>query len=222
LKRSKLLAALAAAFFAASAQAEVITFDELAHDDPYRFVNPLTSGGFLFRTGCTNGLCLAVWGRDSLHQADPGEAAVFTNVPDMPVTMSQVGDGAFDLHSIDLADVYDQGESMTVRFDFHYKSGPSDSETVTLDHHKGLQTVVFDRSNLDHVDWTTLSGDDGTLGTQFDNVDIASVQAVPEPATAGSMLAGLLVLGAWASRGRVSRAPSRRFATASTPGPRPR
>ena len=82
--------------------------------------------------------------------------------------------------------------------------------------------LLVDRSNLDHVDWTTLSGDDGTLGTQFDNVDIASVQAVPEPATAGSMLAGLLVLGAWASRGRVSRAPSRRFATASTPGPRPR
>jgi hypothetical protein len=219
---SRLFATLAAAFFAAGAGAEVITFDELAHGDPYRFVNPLTSGGFLFHAGCNDGLCLAVWGRDSPHQADPGNAAVFTNVPNVPVTMSQVGDGAFDLHAIDLGDVYDEGSSMTVRFDFHYKSGPSDSETITLDKLKGLQTVVLDRRNLDHVAWTTLTGDDGTLGTQFDNVDIAAVQPVPEPATAASMLAGLIALGVWASRGGFSQAPSRRFAKVSIPGRRRR
>ncbi len=199
MKAIKLAAALAVAFAATGASAATITFNELAFDGYYTPVNPVTSGGYTFNNDCGQGSpCLGVWGKNSPYQSDPGFASVFVNYGNTTTTMQQVGGGAFDFFSIDLADVYNQGSVVTLQFTFNHNGGGATSQFVTLDNTPGLQTFVFGESNLDSVTWRTTSGANGW--NQFDNVN--TTPAVPEPETYALMLAGLGVVGLLARRRR--------------------
>lgn len=191
MKRTLIASLLALAMGPASAA--VINFNEVAHDGDWAsYVHPLTSGGFLFTNSNGTNDSLGVWGRNITEQADPGFAAVFVNYSQSTTTMTRVGGGLFDFTSIDLADVYNTGASVTIAFDF----GGGDLANVTLDQLVGLQTFSFNRTGLSSVSWVTVSGDNGW--SQFDNVVVdANGGQVPEPgslALLGLGLAGLAAL----------------------------
>lgn len=201
---------------ASGAQAQVIDFDELAHEDSYSLYQSILADGFQFGSAFGSD-ALGVWGRTSAYQADVGNAAVFINNGRDTVTMSQVGGGAFNFASIDFADVYNQGTTSDFRFTFNYAAGGSSSADISLDNLAGLQTFAFNQAGVSSVTWQNIGGDGGW--GQFDNVNIGLITAfpsqtdvydvslapitapVPEPETYALMLAGLGMV-AWMARRR--------------------
>lgn len=202
---------MAAALLSAAslAGASTITFNEYAFDGYYAPVAPVTSGGFSFTNSAQSyggADALGVWGRNDPSQADWGNAAIFVNYGYTTTTMTRIGGGNFDFTSIDLADVYNLGSSVTLQFTFNYAAGGFASQSVTLDNSPGLQTFAFNQSGLSSVDWVTTGGANGW--NQFDNVVVdANTAPVPEPETYAMMMAGIGVLGAVARR-RKQAAPS--------------
>jgi hypothetical protein len=100
---------------ASGAQAQVIDFDELAHEAYYVGYQTILSDGFRFDGTYGEAEQMGVWGRTQAFQADTGNASVFINHGGNTITMSQGGGGAFDFMSIDLADVYNQGIASSFR-----------------------------------------------------------------------------------------------------------
>jgi hypothetical protein len=191
---------IAAALATSGAQAQVVDFDELAHDSYYAGYQTIVSDGFQFDGSFGYTDQLGVWGRTQTNQADQGNASVFINHGGNVITMAQVGGSAFDFASIDFADVYNQGNSSTFQFTFNYAAGGSTSSQITLDNLAGLQTFTFNQAGLSSVSWQNIAGDSGW--GQFDNVNVGSIAApVPEPETYALMLAGLGMV-AWVARRR--------------------
>jgi PEP-CTERM motif len=191
---------VAAALAATGAQAQVIDFDELAHESFHASYQTIVADGFLFGGSFGHSNQLGVWGRNEGYQADRGNASVFINHGGNVITMNQVGGSAFDFASIDLADVYNAGNASTFQFTFNYAAGGSSSAQVSLDNLAGLQTFSFNQAGLSSVSWQNIAGDGGW--GQFDNVNITPIAApVPEPETYALMLAGLGAV-AWVARRR--------------------
>lgn len=194
LKRYLVGAGLAAFLSAASA---TITFDELTNSDYYVAVNPVTTQGYTFSNNCFVGAdCLGVWNTSGAETMDPGGAAVFVNYANTITKMTSSA-GTFDFYSIDLADVYNRGESVTIAFTFQYAAGGSSTTSVTLDEQVGGETFAFNQTGLSSVSWVTTGGANGW--NQFDNVNVTPV---PEPAALAMMLAGLGAVGIAARRRR--------------------
>jgi hypothetical protein len=191
MRMNKLISATALSLLGMAANAEVIDFNELAHDAFDRGVNPLVSGGYTFAcTPVSDINCLGVFGRSNAWQADPGFAAVFVGYPGAATMMTTVGGGSFDFYSIDLGDIFNSGASVTVDFSFVHSVGGTSGVTVTLDSAPGMETFTFAKTGLSSVTWVTTSG--ANLYNQFDNVATA---VVPEPQTSLLMLSGLAFMG---------------------------
>lgn len=190
---------LAAALVAASPMAQaVIHFDELAHSGRYAFVNPIATQGFVIANDCGHGAgCLGIWGRDTPLTVDPGGAAVYVNYGGSVTTMARADGAAFDFRAIDLADVYNLGESLQMLFSFEFAGGTVEQTSVQLDFAVGTQTFVFGVTGVTRVSWVTTAGNSGW--SQFDNIDTSPI---PEPGALAMMLAGLGVLGSVARRRR--------------------
>lgn len=165
-----------------AAQAQVINFDEFTKTTPgpdktgQDNYSTISSGGYLFSNECeVPDACLGVWDTDSPWQLDPGGAAVFNNYGFTTTTMAREDGGMFDLRSVDLADVYNQGTISTVAFTFHYLSGGSSSVEVELDGLPGAQTVQFNQRRLSHVSWQTVATSSNGW-SQFDNVNVTPLR----------------------------------------------
>lgn len=85
----------------------------------------------------------------------------------------------FDLFSLDLADVYNNGTSGNVELTFTDFIGTT-SQLVTLDQIVGGQTFMFNRSALSSFTMKGITTEGRWL--QFDNVAV-DVGAIPERAT---------------------------------------
>jgi PEP-CTERM motif len=202
MKFTKLVMATCLLAASAVAGAQTIDFNEFAHDGDSVGVNPITTQGFQFvNSGSSPSSSLSVWGRNSSFQADVGYASVFVNYGGSTTTMSKLDSGSFDFYSIDLADVYNAGTSVTIKFWFEDIDSNSFWELVTLDNKIGLQTFVFDQKSVKSVSWKTT--DEINAWNQFDNVNVSSVSAVPEPESYALMLAGLGLVGAIARRRKI-------------------
>jgi PEP-CTERM motif len=198
MKFTKLVMATCLLAASAVAGAQTIDFNEFAHDGYFVGVAPITTQGFQFTNSWGSPDALGVWGRNGIYQADVGNASIFVNMPSSTTTMSKLDSGTFDFYSIDLADIYNAGTSVTIKFWFEDIDSNSFTEWVTLDKKIGLQTFVFDQKSVKSVSWKTT--DEINAWNQFDNVNVSSVSAVPEPESYALMLAGLGLVGAIARR----------------------
>lgn len=180
------------AMFALStfANATVIDFNHLAHNDTFQTFNSIKTNGFVIKNDSQGSDRLGIWGKNDEFQADKGHAAVFVNYSGSKTSLEQANKSFFNFKSIDIADVFNQGDSASIQFSFF--NGQSTSfETVILDQLKGLQTFVFNKNNITKVSWVGSN-------SQFDNINIST--PVPEPETYA--LIGLGLTGLWIARRR--------------------
>jgi len=105
--------------------------------------------------------------------------------------------GAFDLSSLDLADVLNLGLSNKVVLNYTTETGATGTETLTLDKKRGFQTFDLASDHLDDLKSFTLKGGSGITSFQLDNLDVT---AVPEPGSLALFLAGLGLVGTVARR----------------------
>lgn len=163
---------------ASPAAAAVITFNELTTSS-MTSVNPVNSGGFIFAGNQGDANQLGVWSENDPANMDQGGAAIFPNFGGTITTVTKLGGGVFDLFSLDLADVYNNGTSGNVELTFTDFIGTT-SQLVTLDQIVGGQTFMFNRSALSSFTMKGITTEGRWL--QFDNVAV-DVAAIPERAT---------------------------------------
>jgi len=182
---------------AMNAQADIVTFESLSHDDDQIVDHgaTYTEGGFLFTNIATiesSGFdpSLATFGMQAYEYT--GSTALFNNNYEGITVLTRLDGNAFSFHSIDLAELYAydlEGYTFDVTFNGLLSNGSSVSQTVTLDNLTGVQTYVFDSafSNVVSVNWAQ----GGPDFYQFDNVNAAPV---PVPAAAWLLGSGLIGL----------------------------
>ena len=191
--RSVPLAALALSVFALDASAAVIDFDDMATPYYAQEYSGFSSGGFDFSASIGYpGEYFVVWGVDNGYNADPGAATVAADYPNAVVTMAASDGAAFNLVSIDFADIYNSGTASGLLFTFNHAAGGSSTRTLFTDATRGLQTFVFDQVGLSSVSWVSTSGT--VLSAQFDNVTTTAAVPVPEPTSAALLAAGLVAV----------------------------
>lgn len=173
---NKTILALAAAVglqaAALSANAAVIGFESLYHDDDqvadagYQFVE----AGFQFDN---LGLFpFATYGAQIPEYT--GSTALINDNDDGVTIMTRVDGGNFTLLSVDLSELFLGDMNYSVTFTGLTSLGDAVAQTFTLDGLAGAQTFNFDSSfnHLSSVSWTNTAA-----YHQFDNVE------VPEPAS---------------------------------------
>ena len=129
--------------------------------------------------------------------ADPtSSTGLFTNYGYSSTTMTKIGGGAFTLNSIDVADIFNNGDGGSY---LNYSYTLSDNSTGTgkfkVDVFKGYQTLVLNLANLTSFSFTP---DIHLEWVQFDNVHVGDVAAVPLPAALplfGAAIAGMSMVG---------------------------
>lgn len=195
MKKTFILLALATGMqvHALDAAAVVLDFDSLAHNDAgiadagYRYEEDgfrlVNAGDWPFATYGT------------LAGDYTGSTALINDNDNGVTLLAKIGGGAFDLASIDLAELALGGSSYNVSFTGATISGGAVNQTFTLDGLAGAETFLFDPSftNLTSVVWVN-----SAAYHQFDNINTTA--AVPEPETYAMMLAGLGLVGVWSRR----------------------
>ncbi|MFC7419700.1 PEP-CTERM sorting domain-containing protein [Iodobacter arcticus] len=188
--QTKLLISCAIFALSSFANATVIDFNHLAHNDTSQAFSTISSNGFVIKNDSQGSDRLGVWGRNDEFQADTGHAAVFVNYSGSKTSIERANKSFFNFKSIDLADVFNNGDSATIKFSF-FNGQSTTFETVILDQLKGLQTIVFNKNNLTKVSWVGSN-------SQFDNINVSA--PVPEPETYALLGMGLMSL--WIARRR--------------------
>jgi hypothetical protein len=162
----------------APAQAVVLDFESLAQNNNTGndVGTSYTEDGFTVSQVGSQLYPFAVWGNQSNDY--PGSTALYNNTANGVTRLTQVGGGAFTLSSIDLANIFSTTSPTPVTF----TGLKADTTTITQNFTTnaiGLTTFNFANfTNLVSVDWTQAS-----TAHQFDNINVSSSTAVPEPFT---------------------------------------
>lgn len=201
-----LAAALTLAASSSLAQATTITFDHsvaAVPGDPFSNLqnhNSLYSeAGYGF---ANNGGIQALfsWANGSSFDADASatSATLAVDYPQTTTTLTRDGGGAFNLDSIDIADVYNNGSfSGVLNYAYSLFGGGGGNGSFSVDALVGLQTASLGLSNLLSFSFTP------TEDLRWVQIDNVQVSAVPIPAALPLFAVGL---GAFAgSRGRKAR-----------------
>jgi hypothetical protein len=176
--------------------AVVLDFNEFASDGPdvrYFEGASFEYKGFRFVSTYGGLPAFGSFARSDPRNADPGGAAVYQRWSDFPLVVSRVDGGAFDLISLDIADLLNTGAAATNSIQFIYADGrPSDGEAFSTDATAGLQTIAFNRSGLTSFRISSPV----SQWIQFDNLTIADpVSAVPEPGVWAMLIVGFGLVG---------------------------
>ena len=197
--------ATASVLSAQHAQATNITFD-LVYDG---YASPFEDQGYLFTSDAAiSSIAFVSWGSSGAYssltagQPQPdGTATLADDYYSATTTLTKAGGGAFNLDSIDFADLYNSGAALNITFDFTSTSG-SGVRSYTLDSLAGLETVYFNLSDLLSISW---SGNSPSSALQWDNVRVSSVAATPLPAALPLFLSAVAALGFAAKKRREAR-----------------
>jgi MYXO-CTERM domain-containing protein len=196
-----------------SANASVISFNGLstAGSGSTNEGNSVTLSGFTFTdllNGVGNGF--AVWQASSpnLPSLNTANTSLFEFFANSTTQLTQSGNTAYTLNSIDLAQYNNlqTAGTYTVSFIGTHADNTTVSQSFTVTRVTGtpvLQTFTFSNfTNVVKVDFTQGVAASGTA-YQFDNVVVNTTAVTPEP---GSFLLGAASLvGLWASRRRTLR-----------------
>jgi hypothetical protein len=171
---------------AAASQAVVITFDALgsAGTTSNNVASPYTELGYTFTSNSSGtGNEFAVWQSGSVDYT--GSPALFNNFDSGITTLTAVGGSAFNVVSIDLANVYrTAGTNQIVSFTGTRADTTTVTNNFTLTDSANMHTFTFTgMTNMVSMAWTQLSP-----YHQFDNVTLSPV---PEPASILLVAAGL-------------------------------
>ena len=175
---SKTVAGLLLALVAGLAQAGTIAFTTNHASLGKSFVD--TVDGFDFESNSLIGLALT--------------KSALAETIGTTLKVSSTSGSAFDLDTLDLADVLNLGLSNKVVMNYTFEDGTTGSQTFTLDKKKGFQTFTAGVSGLDDLQFFTLKGNNGLVSFQLDNLKVsldAPTPSVPEPGPLALMAAGL-------------------------------
>jgi hypothetical protein len=196
---NKLLAAAAAAAsvataFPAAAATTVLTFDDLAKAGTGNdTIGPaaFAYGDFTFTSSYSDSPHFLIWQKDAVQNADPGGGTFAHRWDSYPMTIQRTDGEAFDLVSLDVADLRNQGARHMNTLQFYFMDGSTEFINYTTDATAGLETLLLNRSGLSKV---TIAAQ-GLQWWQIDNLTVAT-GAVPEPATWAMMILGFGGVGA--------------------------
>jgi hypothetical protein len=176
----------------APAQAVILDFESIpAPSNVDYFTGSYTEKGFNISNSAPNQSdALYSWRAGSVGYT--GSRAFFNIYGNTTTTLSQIGGGAFDVSSIDLANVQSNGILQSVTFSgLKADNINTVTQSFTSDGTKNLQTLNFSGFNdLVSLSWYFPLFE----GLQFDNINVtptASAAAVPEPFTIiGTLIGG--------------------------------
>jgi len=199
---NKLLAAACATLLAVSAQAAVVTFDDV----PSNFAVSFPADGFIWTTSASgwgmfgpgSGACCSVnYNGTQSFFADGDRAG------NAQTTMTAIGGGTFSIGALD-AGIYWTGLGAdTLVVTGQLAGGGSVSQTLNI----GESWQHFVLSGFSDVTSVTFSdGTSGGFGSApgfgIDNIDLSPTTAVPEASSLALVLAGLAMVGTAARRRR--------------------
>jgi len=198
-----------------SANADTISFSSLSQSGTGSTSegNTYTQQGFTFADQLNgDGDGLSVWQASSpnLPSLNTADTSLFEFYAGSTTRLTEAGNVAFTLDSIDLAQYYDLETAGTfnVSFTGTFADSSTVSQTFTVNRFTGtplLQTFVFSGFvNVVQVDFTQGVAVSGNA-YQFDNLVVApSGSAVPEPSSLAMFCGGLAFLILLSRRKRVS------------------
>jgi hypothetical protein len=180
-----------------SASAATITFGtfagEFGEELESEFLGPTyVEQGMTF----TNDQMLNRWVNGSPTDSDPTDStAMFANFPWTKTIIKRSDGGAFDLISLDLDDVYNQGSPNGI-LDYAYtlSGGATGGGSFVIDDVPGFSQLLL---NLVGVEEFSFAPSTALIWVQFDNVVVSGVAETPLPAALplfGVALGGLLVI----------------------------
>jgi hypothetical protein len=192
-----------AVFASSSAAAAVIDFNGLTTADGYSYVyGPYKEDGYtLASSSCasTKSGPLCFNSVQAFKDIDPVGASVVNYHGGAVLTLTADDASPFLLQSIDLSEYWDDltygPGAMSALFTFNLADGSSQSETFTFNTRGRypVTTLDFDLGPLKSFSFKPTANTSGFL--QFDNIVLASVSAVPEPATWAMMILGFFGVG---------------------------
>lgn len=197
-----------------SANADTISFSSLSQTGTGSTSegNTYTQQGFTFAdqlNGDGDGLSIWQASSPSLPSLNTADTSLFEFYAGSTTRLTDAGNAAFTLDSIDLAQYYnlETAGTFNVTFTGTFADSSTVSQTFTVDRFAGtplLQTFAFSGfDNVVRVDFTQGVAVSGNA-YQFDNLVVAPSSAVPEPSSLAMCCGGLAFLIMLSRRKRVS------------------